>query len=75
MKLKPCPFCGCNDQHVVDWLIEKFDAGHVARIHCQKCLAHGPGKYSEVSQDDATRQASKAWNNRHVNWFFEDDDG
>ena len=66
MKLKPCPFCG----HSGEWLTElwdRFDAGHIAHVHCQKCGADGPSMYGEVSAQATVDAARAAWQLRKRN--------
>ena len=60
-ELRPCPFCARKEP--ID-LWDRFDAGHIAHLHCEKCGADGPSIYSETSADDAIRRARFAWNRR-----------
>lgn len=65
--MKPCPFC--LSTRVIE-LWDKFDAGHIAWIYCEKCGARGPSCYSEVcrrgmsSADTAITEARAAWDRR-----------
>ena len=61
--LKPCPFCLSDGERLLD-LWDRFDAGHVAHVHCYKCGASGPSIYSEQSADVAIKRARWAWNGR-----------
>ena len=63
MKLKPCPFCGTGDWHVMPHFVRGFGV----QISCQHCGASGPWiclnktpDYPEEEQDLAT----KKWNER-----------
>lgn len=58
--LKPCPFCGTAGERLID-LWDKFDAGHIAHVHCEKCGADGPSIYSEQDADTAIKRARWAW--------------
>jgi Lar family restriction alleviation protein len=53
MKLKPCPFCGDDQQPRLD------DRGEAANIECP-CGAMGPTGYGL----DSHEKAIKAWNKR-----------
>jgi len=53
IKLLPCPFCGENEQEVIDnWL-----GSHVTHIRCEYCGALGPPA-------DTRLGAKKEWNRR-----------
>jgi len=60
-ELLPCPFCGKS--RAID-LWDRFDAGHIAHMHCEGCGADGPSIYSERGADDAIRSARIGWNTR-----------
>lgn len=64
MNKKPCPFCGENRQECLLELFDWFDAGHIAHIHCHRCMAKGPEIYSEISSQDAIQRSKEAWNRR-----------
>ena len=59
--LEPCPFCGAR-RTVELW--DRFDAGHIAYLHCEGCGANGPSVYSESGAEAALVGARKGWNGR-----------
>ena len=61
MNTKPCPFCGAS-RTVELW--SRFDAGHIAHLHCEGCGANGPSLYSEHSAEVAIKLARYSWNGR-----------
>ena len=63
--LKPCPWCWTEGDALFD-LWDRFDAGHIAHVHCTHCGADGPSVYSEQSADHAIRDARHRWNSRMV---------
>lgn len=60
-QLVPCHWCGTDGAGLFD-LWDRFDAGHIAHVHCTHCGAYGPSVYSETSADDAIRRARHRWN-------------
>ena len=62
--LKPCPWCLAEGDDRLFELWDRFDAGHIAHIHCTRCGAHGPSIYSEYGADVAIKRARFAWNGR-----------
>lgn len=62
--LQACPFCGVSGDDRLYELWDRFDAGHIAHIHCTACGADGPSIYSECSADTAIKRARWAWNGR-----------
>ncbi len=64
-KLAPCPFGGTDGERLIE-LWDRFDAGHIAHIHCMKCGAFGPSFYSEAGAQDAIRQAIEGWQRRQL---------
>ena len=60
-ELKPCPFCGNDDQDFMVIPYEKISSSllvkYVQYAHCLKCLSRGPIKRSE-------KEAVDAWNTR-----------
>lgn len=63
--LKPCPWCWTDGDGLFD-LWDRFDAGHIAHVHCTHCGADGPSVYSEISACHAIKQARNRWNSRMV---------
>lgn len=61
--LKPCPFCLTEGEKLIE-LWDRFDAGHIAHIHCEHCGADGPSIYSEQSANAAIMRARFWWNGR-----------
>jgi uncharacterized Zn finger protein len=59
--LRPCPWCGPAHQHRVVALLDRFDGGHIAYVHCERCGAGGPSEYHET-EAVALREACNAWN-------------
>lgn len=61
-KMKPCPFCGCNDRRVGVRRIG--NKGY--KVICSRCGAAGP--YSRIeefeSKIEAQEYAVAEWNNR-----------
>lgn len=63
-KLKPCPFCGCNEEFVAviprRTMIAEKDVKNVYQIICTKCGAKTGSKKTE-------KEAEEAWNRRTGN--------
>ena len=62
-KLRPCPWCHNVEPGLLD-LWGDFDAGHIARVHCERCGADGPSVYNEQGAGEAIKQARIRWNAR-----------
>jgi hypothetical protein len=64
VSLLPCPFCGASgDERLID-LWDRFDAGHIANVHCTSCGGDGPSVYCEDGASFAIDGARGQWNQR-----------
>lgn len=60
--LKPCPFCGSNDIHLIT-TGEQFVTGY--RVYCLDCHAKGPSiAWKPDRRDENEDKAKRAWNTR-----------
>lgn len=57
LNLKPCPFCGFTDPHLVE-----DDAGTWEKVVCPGCDARGPDRMRRYST--GTNSATAGWNTR-----------
>ena len=61
IKLKPCPFCGCQDRRV--GIRRMGNQGY--RVVCGKCGSSGPYiSISEGREIEAQEEAKEKWNRR-----------
>lgn len=58
-RLKPCPFCGCNEIGITDY-------GGIVEITCDGCIAQMDAHYLPGLDDKrkAVQLAEKEWNAR-----------